>query len=95
MVYIYGAKVLNPLSFSKQRPCEHSSTQEDTMITVKQTKPITPPEGIDLSRQREPDLRYVYKLTAFVSLGALLFGYDQGVMGELATTIHRVSAAWR
>jgi hypothetical protein len=26
-------------------------------------------------------LSYVYLVTAFVSLGALLFGYDQGVMG--------------
>ncbi|OAP56558.1 hypothetical protein AYL99_09737 [Fonsecaea erecta] len=30
---------------------------------------------------RPANLRYVYLLTAFVSLGALLFGYDQGVMG--------------
>lgn len=32
---------------------------------------------------RETDPWFVYKLAAFVSLGALLFGYDQGVMGMI------------
>lgn len=32
---------------------------------------------------RGTDPWFVYKLAAFVSLGALLFGYDQGVMGMI------------
>lgn len=52
------------------------------MITIKQTRPIRPPQGLDAGQRREPNERYVYLLTAFVSLGALLFGYDQGVMGK-------------
>lgn len=52
------------------------------MFTIKQTNPILPPRGLDPTQIREPNQRYVYLLTAFVSLGALLFGYDQGVMGK-------------
>lgn len=54
------------------------------MFTIKQTKPIRPPPILDAGEERPPNERYVYFLTAFVSLGALLFGYDQGVMGELS-----------
>ncbi|KAI0886438.1 putative sugar transporter [Annulohypoxylon maeteangense] len=51
------------------------------MLTLKQTKQIrrTSPE----TRMRAANLRYVYLLTGFVSIGALLFGYDQGVMGVI------------
>ncbi|KAL2868795.1 sugar porter family MFS transporter [Aspergillus lucknowensis] len=48
------------------------------MWSLKQTKLILPSP-----RPQEPDPWYVYKLAAFVSLGALLFGYDQGVMGMI------------
>ena len=53
------------------------------MWSLRQTKLIRPPAGIDPSAPRERDPWYVYKLAAFVSLGALLFGYDQGVMGVI------------
>lgn len=43
------------------------------MFTIKQTKPIRRQDGSQ--DVRPPNLRYVYLLTAFVSLGALLFGY--------------------
>ncbi|KAK4909337.1 hypothetical protein LTR49_021849 [Elasticomyces elasticus] len=49
------------------------------MFNIKQSKPIRPPPGA--SGSWPPNETYVYMLTAFVSLGALLFGYDQGVMG--------------
>lgn len=43
------------------------------MFIIKQTKLIRrQDEGQDI---RLPNLRYVYLLTAFVSLGAFLFGY--------------------
>ncbi|KAI0018039.1 putative sugar transporter [Xylariomycetidae sp. FL0641] len=51
------------------------------MFTIKQTAPIRRPPGD--TEPRAANLRYVYQLTAFVSLGALLFGYDQGVMGVI------------
>ncbi|KAL4884507.1 general substrate transporter [Aspergillus karnatakaensis] len=47
------------------------------MWSLKQTNPIR------RSTAHENDPWYVYKLAAFVSLGALLFGYDQGVMGMI------------
>lgn len=50
---------------------------------LKQSKPIRPPRGIDPSTIRPADLRYVYSLTAFVSLGGFLFGWNQGVMGMI------------
>ncbi|KAE8360434.1 general substrate transporter [Aspergillus caelatus] len=53
------------------------------MWSLRQTRLIRPPAGIDPSAPRERDPWYVYKLAAFVSLGALLFGYDQGVMGVI------------
>lgn len=46
-------------------------------------KLVRPPQGTDPPAHRKRDPRYVYKLAAFVSLGALLFGYDQGVMGVI------------
>lgn len=59
------------------------ATESDNMFTIKQTTPILPPSGIEPGQRREPNERYVYFLTAFVSLGALLFGFDQGVMSKL------------
>lgn len=53
------------------------------MVTLKQTTPFRPPLDHDAARPRPSNLRYVYMLTAFTSLGALLFGYDQGVMGVI------------
>jgi MFS family permease len=53
------------------------------MVTLKQTKLIRPPPGIDVSQPRYPNTKYLYAVTAFASLGALLFGYDQGVMGVI------------
>ncbi|KAI0476499.1 permease of the major facilitator superfamily [Xylariaceae sp. FL0804] len=58
---------------------------------IKQTAPIRPPPAFSGGgggnegrqhhhHQRPPNLRYVYALTAFVSLGGFLFGWDQGVM---------------
>ncbi|KAK7729989.1 hypothetical protein SLS53_009104 [Cytospora paraplurivora] len=54
-----------------------------SLAFFKQTKPIRPPKGVDPSIQRPPNLRYVYSLTAFVSLGGFLFGWNQGVMGMI------------
>jgi hypothetical protein len=51
------------------------------MFSMRQTRPIRPSPGVDASQRRLPNQKYVYMLTAFVSLGALLFGYDQGVSG--------------
>ncbi|KAE8149168.1 general substrate transporter [Aspergillus avenaceus] len=51
------------------------------MISLQQTRLIRPPPGINPTGPRKSDPWFVYKLAAFVSLGALLFGYDQGVMG--------------
>lgn len=53
------------------------------IMGLKPTAHIRPPAGIDPSSPRPQNLSYVYKVTAFVSLGALLFGYDQGVMGVI------------
>lgn len=53
----------------------------NTMFNLKQRTPIRPPPGLDRTNPRLPNLRYVYGLTASVSIGALLFGYDQGIMG--------------
>ncbi|KAI0593681.1 permease of the major facilitator superfamily [Biscogniauxia sp. FL1348] len=47
---------------------------------IKQRTPIRRPSGVPPGQQRLPNLRYVYTLTAFVSLGAFLFGWNQGVM---------------
>ena len=40
---------------------------------------MRPPLGLPSPRTRAPNLPYVYRVTAFVSIGTLLFGYDQGV----------------
>lgn len=54
-----------------------------SLAFFKQTKPIRPPKGIDPAIERPPNLRYVYSLTAFVSLGGFLFGWNQAAMGMI------------
>jgi sugar porter (SP) family MFS transporter len=51
--------------------------------SLKQKKLIRPPTDSSSSNKRPPNLRYVYSLTAFVSLGGFLFGWNQGVMGMI------------
>ena len=53
------------------------------MISIKQTKLIRPPPGTNPLESRDGNPTYLYAVTAFVSLGAFLFGYDQGVMGVI------------
>lgn len=48
---------------------------------LKQTQPIRPPRQLPPGHVRPANLRYVYRLTAFVSLGGFLFGWNQGVLG--------------
>ncbi|KAI0148670.1 putative sugar transporter [Xylariaceae sp. FL1272] len=64
---------------------------------IKQTAPIRPPSSSttryqsvgtedvddDQNDTRQPNMAYVYGLTAFVSLGGFLFGWDQGVMAMI------------
>ncbi|KAI2629580.1 putative sugar transporter [Hypoxylon sp. NC1633] len=50
---------------------------------IKQSAPIRPPDHLAPDQKRHANLRYVYTLTAFVSLGAFLFGWDQGVMAMI------------
>ncbi|KAI1407890.1 putative sugar transporter [Hypoxylon sp. FL1857] len=59
------------------------------MISIKQTRPIRR-RATDTGK-RPANLRYVYLLTAFVSIGALLFGYDQGVMGVIVADARWIS----
>ncbi|KAG8164876.1 hypothetical protein KVR01_005151 [Diaporthe batatas] len=51
--------------------------------SLKQTKLIRPPRGSSPASKRPPSPGYVYSLTAFVSLGGFLFGWNQGVMGMI------------
>lgn len=51
--------------------------------SLKQTKLIRPPRDSVSSTKRPPRPGYVYSLTAFVSLGGFLFGWNQGVMGMI------------
>ena len=53
------------------------------MFSLKQTKLIRPPAGTDPLTVRPGSTIYLYAVTVFVSLGAFLFGYDQGVMGVI------------
>ncbi|CAG7917936.1 unnamed protein product [Penicillium olsonii] len=53
------------------------------MDALKQTKLIRPPAGLGPLDSRPGNTRLLYTVTAFVSLGAFLFGYDQGVMGVI------------
>lgn len=53
------------------------------MLSLKQTELIRPPPGVDPLQVRPGNLSYLYAVTVFVSLGAFLFGYDQGVMGVI------------
>jgi MFS family permease len=61
------------------------------MSFFKQTKPFQPPNGHNPASPRPPDITYVYQLTAFVSLGTMLFGYDQGIMGVIVADDRWVS----
>jgi hypothetical protein len=65
-------------SFPRYLPASRSR-----MAWIKQTKPLRPPSNLVGNAERPPNLTYVYYLSAFVSLGALLFGYDQGIMGQI------------
>lgn len=56
---------------------------QDIVSSLKQTKFIQPPPGVDSLQGREGNTTYLYGVTVFVSLGAFLFGYDQGVMGVI------------
>lgn len=53
------------------------------MLSVRQTKLIRPPPGTDPYEVRPGSTFYLCAVTVFVSLGAFLFGYDQGVMGVI------------
>lgn len=55
------------------------------LARLKQSTPIRPPKGVAPGDDddRPPNLRHVYSLTAFVSLGGFLFGWNQGVMGMI------------
>ena len=68
---------------SPPRRSQGRSLVSRVMSSLKQTEPIKPPPGTDPLQQRVGDTTYLYLLTAFVSLGAFLFGYDQGVMGVI------------
>ena len=59
------------------------SRKVEILSRLRQTKPLRPPPHTREGHVRLPNETYVYLLTAFVSLGALLFGYDQGVMGVI------------
>ena len=61
------------------------------MSFLRQTKPFQPPNGHSPASPRPPNITYVYQLTAFVSLGTLLFGYDQGIMGVIVADDRWVS----
>ena len=54
-----------------------------SIFRIKQSSLIRPGPDVRERELRLPNDRYVYLLTAFVSIGALLFGYDQGVMGVI------------
>lgn len=51
--------------------------------SIRQTKLIRPPRNVEPGAKRPPSPGYVYSLTAFVSLGGFLFGWNQGVMGMI------------
>lgn len=66
---------------------------------LKQSRSVRPPRDVDPGLVRPPNLRYVYSLTAFVSLGGFLFGWNQGVMGMIIAdarwlSLMRPSSDW-
>jgi hypothetical protein len=61
------------------------------MSFFKQTRPFQPPNGHSPASPRLRNIAYVYQLTTFVSLGTLLFGYDQGIMGVIVADDRWVS----
>ncbi|KAK9427390.1 general substrate transporter [Lipomyces doorenjongii] len=53
------------------------------MLSFKSTKRVLPPGNSSPTDVRNGSSRLLYGLSAFISIGALLFGYDQGVMGVI------------
>ncbi|KAJ8096613.1 general substrate transporter [Lipomyces tetrasporus] len=53
------------------------------MLSFKSTKRVLPPGNSSPTEVRNGSSRLLYGLSAFISIGALLFGYDQGVMGVI------------
>lgn len=53
------------------------------LTVLKQSRLIRPPRHLEPGLARPANLRYVYRLTAFISLGSFLFGWNQGVMGMI------------
>lgn len=53
------------------------------LTLLKQSKPIRPPKDLEPGLVRPANLRHVYTLTCFISLGGFLFGWNQGVMGMI------------
>ena len=48
--------------------------------SIKQTAPIRAPDYLPEGYKRYPNPGLVYTITAFVSLGSFLFGWNQGVL---------------
>ncbi|KAK9233991.1 general substrate transporter [Lipomyces kononenkoae] len=53
------------------------------MFSLKSTKKVLAPVNTSPTEVRHGSSRLLYGLSAFTSIGALLFGYDQGVMGVI------------
>lgn len=73
-------------SLARAKSKQHRSGSKMAYKLKKLLSPTTlvrPPSNLDPDMPRQANIRYVYFLTAFVSLGAFLFGYDQGVMGVI------------
>ncbi|KAL9084156.1 MAG: hypothetical protein Q9165_008204 [Trypethelium subeluteriae] len=78
----YAAQETSRRSFGT-RPSPTRKKIIGLVACLKQSKPIRPPLNLRDGQVRLPNEKYVYQLTAFVSIGAFLFGYDQGVMGVI------------
>jgi hypothetical protein len=76
-------KVYNMAPTGRYQLLDDSVQPPGAMFSLKQTKLIRPPPDIDMSQPRPGSTYYLYAVTVFVSLGAFLFGYDQGVMGVI------------
>jgi hypothetical protein len=71
------------LSLDQRSQISRPEHEKRKPFSIKPTALIRPPKGLDLSVPRHANPKYLYLLTAFVSIGALLFGFDQGVMGVI------------
>jgi hypothetical protein len=71
------------LSNIMSRTSEVCLSRQGITDFLKQAKLIRPPPNSDLLQVRPGSTTYLYAVTVFVSLGAFLFGYDQGVMGVI------------